>query len=55
MNIEGELEETPGVKKVSASYARSEAEVTFDESKVSAERILEVIKKLGYEGLEIPL
>jgi len=53
MNIEGELEDTPGVKKVSASYAKSEAEVTFDESAVSIEKILGIIKKLGYEGAVI--
>lgn len=50
MNIEGELEDTPGVKKVSASYAKSEAEVSFDESTISVEKILEIIKKLGYSA-----
>lgn len=48
MNIEGELEDTPGIKKVSASYAKSEAEVTFDETAVSVEKILNIIEKLGY-------
>ena len=48
MNIEGELEDTPGVKSVKASYAKAEAEVAFDEGLVSAEKILEIIKKLGY-------
>ena len=50
MNIEGELEDTPGVKKVTASFAKSEAEVTFDEALVSPEKIVEIIKKLGYEA-----
>ncbi len=50
MNIEGELEDTPGVKKVSASFAKSIAEVTYDEQKVDPGKILEIIKKLGYEG-----
>lgn len=50
MSIEGELEDTPGVKKVKASFAKSEAEVTFDEALVSLEKIVEIIKKLGYEA-----
>lgn len=50
MNIEGELEDTPGVKRVSASFAKSEAEVTFEETLVSAGKIVEIIKKLGYEA-----
>jgi len=50
MNIEGELEDTPGVKKVTASFAKSEAEVTFDEALVSPERIVEIIKNLGYQA-----
>lgn len=52
MNIEGELEDTPGVKKVAASFARSEAEVTYDEGVVKLEKILEIISKLGY-GAEV--
>ncbi len=50
MNIEGELEDTPGVKKVKASYAKSEAEVTFDESAISTEKIVKIIEKLGYKA-----
>ena len=50
MNIEGELEDTNGVKRVSASFAKSEADVEYDESIISPERIIEIIKKLGYEA-----
>jgi Cu+-exporting ATPase len=50
MNIEGELEDTPGIKKVKASFAKSEAEVTYDEALVSPERIVEIIKNLGYQA-----
>lgn len=55
MNIEGELEDTPGVKKVTASYAKSEAEVTFDESAVSTEKIIKIIEKLGYGAEILPI
>ncbi|MDO8504725.1 MAG: heavy metal-associated domain-containing protein [Candidatus Liptonbacteria bacterium] len=54
MNIEGALEDTPGVKNVDASYAKAEAEVTFDETAVSVEKILEIIKKLGYGAVIMP-
>lgn len=50
MNIEGGLEDTPGVKKVSASYAKSEAEVTYEEDVITPEKIVGIIKKLGYEA-----
>ncbi len=50
MNIEGELEDTPGVKKVKASFAKSEAEVTFDESAITPDKIVGIIKKLGYDA-----
>lgn len=52
MNIEGELEDTPGVKKARANYAKSEAEITYDESALKLEKILEIISKLGY-GAEL--
>ncbi len=47
MNIDGELEDM-GVKESSTNYAKSNATVTFDESKISEESIVEAIKKLGY-------
>ncbi len=49
MNIDGELEDL-GVKEAKTNYAKSETEVTFDESKVSEENILISIEKLGYRA-----
>lgn len=49
LNIDWELEETDGVKKVSTSYAKQETEIFFDTDIIKPEKIIEVIKKVGYE------
>jgi P-type Cu+ transporter len=48
MNIDGELEDTEGVKSCNTSYAKQETEVEFDEKKVDEEKIVEIIKSVGY-------
>lgn len=50
MNIEMELEELKGVKSADGSYAKAEIKIKFDEAEVDPQKILEVIKSLGYEG-----
>lgn len=50
MNIDGELEDTEGVKSASTSYAKQQTEVEFEEDKITLERITEIIKSLGYEA-----
>ncbi|MCL4417534.1 MAG: cation transporter [Actinobacteria bacterium] len=49
-NIDGELEDTEGVKESKTSYAKQQTEVTFDEEKINEEKILEVIKNAGYSA-----
>ncbi len=49
-NVEGELENK--VNSIKVSYSREEAEIDFDESKISEHEIKEAIKKLGYELVE---
>ena len=49
MNIDGELEDTPGVVSATTGYAKATSEVEFDPSKVSVEKIQSIVKKLGYE------
>lgn len=51
LNIDWELEETEGVKKVSTSYAKQETEVTYEENLISTGKIIEIIKKVGYDVL----
>lgn len=50
MNIDGELEDTEGVFSSNTNYAKQKAEVEFDTSKVSHDRIIGIIKDLGYEA-----
>lgn len=50
MNIEMELEDLKGVKDAEGSYAKSEMKVNFNEAETSPEKLLEIIKNLGYEG-----
>lgn len=51
MNIDGELEDTEGVKESSTNYAKSLTEVTFDPEKVNEKKVIEVIKKVGYTAV----
>lgn len=48
MNIDGELEDTEGVKEAQTNFAKSEVEVKFDSSKLKDEDIISVIKAAGY-------
>jgi len=50
MNIDGELEDTDGIKESNTNYAKSQAEVELDPEKVSDEAITEIIKKIGYQA-----
>ncbi|HYE59871.1 MAG TPA: cation transporter [Candidatus Kapabacteria bacterium] len=49
MNIDGELEDTPGVKEAKTSYVKNETAVVFDDEKVQENVLCEIIKKLGYK------
>lgn len=49
MNIDFELEDIEGVKEVSTNYAKQQTVVTFDSTKVSLDKIVEVINRLEYE------
>ncbi|MBI3379955.1 heavy-metal-associated domain-containing protein [Candidatus Gottesmanbacteria bacterium] len=50
LNIDWELEETDGVKEVKTSYAAQKTELTFDDDLISSKKIIEIIKKTGYEA-----
>lgn len=43
MNIDGELEDTEGVKEANTNYAKAQTEVTFDPEKISIDKITKVI------------
>lgn len=53
INIDGELEDTQGVKESNTNYAKTTTEVIFDSSKISTETIIAIIEKLGYKAWPI--
>lgn len=50
MSIDGDLEDTEGVKKAKTNYAKSTTEVEFDPEQVTVERLCHVIGKIGYKA-----
>ena len=48
MNIDGELEDTEGIKVSNTNYAKQETEVEYDEEKVKVDDIVRIIEKTGY-------
>lgn len=46
MNIDGELEDTEGVKEAKTNYAKQQTEVTFDPEKISIDKITSIIRKV---------
>lgn len=46
MNIDGELEDTEGVKEAKTNYAKQQTEVSFDPETVSVEKLISVIQKI---------
>ena len=47
-NIDGELEDIDGVEEANTSFAKAETEVKFDPEKVSVDKIIKLIKTVGY-------
>lgn len=50
MSIEGDLEDTVGVKSAKASYAKQQCEVEFEEDKIEIKEIVSTIKATGYSA-----
>jgi copper chaperone CopZ len=48
MNIDGELEDTEGVTSAETSYAKSKTVIKFDPSKVTEDKLKQVIESLDY-------
>lgn len=48
MNIDGALEDLPGVVSSDTSYAKAKTTVTYDESQVKLEKIKAAIEAEGY-------
>lgn len=50
INIDGELEDTPGVISAGTNYAKAESKVEFDEAKIDIDQLLEAVKRAGYNA-----
>lgn len=50
MSIDGDLEDAPGIKSASTSYAKQSVEVEFDDAAITPEQIIGIIKQTGYEA-----
>lgn len=48
--IDSDLEDMDGIVSSSTSYVRQETIIEFDEVKVTHEKILDIIKKNGYDA-----
>jgi len=46
MNIDGELEDTEGVKESRTNYAKQQTEVTFDPKVTTLDKIISIIRKI---------
>jgi len=53
LEIDDVLEETDGIEEANTRYAKAETEVKFDEDKVSVDKIVKLIKQVGYDAILI--
>lgn len=49
MDIDGQLEDTEGVKEAKTHYAKQQTEISFEEDKISLDEIIKVINSLNYK------
>lgn len=52
LNIDFDLEDLPGIISASTNYAKQETVVEFDENVVNKEKIIQQIKKTGYDATQ---
>ncbi len=53
INIDGQLEDTKGVKEANTNFIKAQTVVTYDETQLSDKEIIKIIKNLGYDA-QIP-
>ena len=51
MSIDGELEDTEGIKESNTSYAKQQAEISFNEELIDENKIIQIIKSVGYDAV----
>lgn len=50
MNIDFDLEDLEGIQSARTSYAQQQAEVEFDEKKITLQQVIKQIEKTGYSA-----
>ena len=50
INIDGKLEDTDGVSFSATSYSKQQTEVSFDPNKITPQKIIAIIKGVGYDA-----
>jgi copper chaperone CopZ len=50
LEIDDVLEETGGIEEANTHYAKAQTEVKFNPEKVSEEKIVKLIKSVGYDA-----
>jgi copper chaperone CopZ len=50
INIDGQLEDTDGVKEAITNYAKQCTEVTYDETKIDSKKLASIVKQAGYSA-----
>ncbi|MBU1966669.1 cation transporter [Patescibacteria group bacterium] len=53
INIDGELEDQPGVIEAKTSYAKAKTTITYDSSQISPKQLKQVIEGLDYQVSEV--
>ncbi len=53
MNIDGALEDLPGVKSATTHYARQVTEVKYDETCVTEADIIAAVQAAGYRAIPV--
>lgn len=48
LSIDGDLEDSNGIKESRTNYAKAQTEVSFDPHKISEKEIISIIKQTGY-------
>lgn len=50
MNIDGALEDAPGVIRASANFAKTQVKVEFEPKALDLKKIVQIIEKAGYRA-----
>jgi copper chaperone CopZ len=48
MSIDGELEDTEGIKESNTNYVKGQTEVLFETDRLTLDTIISIIKNVGY-------